>query len=250
VSPLERALVDLGRHLRYPEEDLAPAVVARLRRPEGSRPPLRMAVLAAATVALLVGGLATLSPVVRAAVLRTFLVPGIRILAGQPDSNAPLLRLGRGLDLGEAVTLPEARAGVDFPIRLLSALGTPDRVFLERDVPGGRVWLVYRARGEIPRSHETGVGVLVTQFRAGIDEDFLKKVQAEGGSVLPVQVHGTQGYWIQGAHSLFFIDESGLVVEDRTRVAGNVLVWEANGVTYRIESALGLADTLRLVRSF
>lgn len=251
MSALERELVDLGRHLHYPDEDLAAEVVARLRRPAGVRTrPRRIAGVAAATLALLVGGLAALPPGVRAALLETFVLPGIRIMVGEPEPEAPVRALGRGLDLGEPVGVSEARAEVDFPVRLPSELGSPDRVFLEPAVAGGRVWLVYRAGEGIPRSDETGVGVLVAEFRAGVDEQFLKKVTAEGGSFQPLQVDGNQGYWIEGAHTLYFVDESGVVIEDRTRVAGNVLVWEAGGVTYRIESSLGLGETLRIAHSF
>ena len=51
--------------------------------------------------------------------------------------------------------------------------------------------------------------MLITQFRAGIEEEFLKKVEAEGGSFMPIQVDDNQGYWIRGAHALFFVDGSG-----------------------------------------
>jgi catechol 2,3-dioxygenase-like lactoylglutathione lyase family enzyme len=255
VRPIEEALVELGRHVLYREVDLAPAVVARLEAgPPAKAPrpaaPRRMVVLVAATLSVLVGGLALFSPAVRAAVIRTFFLPGIRILVGQPEPPAPIQRLGQGLELGEAVSLSGAQAEVDFPIRLPRELGRPDRVFLEEFVAGGRVWLVYRAGPDLPEAEETGVGLLVTEFRGGIDQEFLKKVQAEGGSFQPVQVDGNQGYWIEGAHTLFFLDEDGNIIEDRTRVAGNVLVWEEDGVTYRIESALDLGGTLDLAHSF
>jgi hypothetical protein len=257
VSAVEQALVDLGRHVRFPDEaDLAPAVMARLQPTRGeavagrAAAPRRMVVLVAATLAVLVGGLALLSPAVRAALVRSFFLPGIRIIVGEPEPKAPTQTLGRDLELGEPMSLARAQAEVDFPIRLPRALGRPDRVFLEEFVARGRVWLVYRAGPGLPEAEETGVGLLVTEFQAGIDEEFLKKVQFEGGSFQPVQVDGNQGYWIEGAHTLFFIDEDGNFVEDRTRVAGNVLVWEEDGVTYRIESDLGLGESLRVARSF
>lgn len=254
---VEQALVDLGRHVRFPDgADLAPAVLARLEpaRPAGvphrAAAPRRIVVLAAATLAVLVGGLALFSPAVRAALVRSFFLPGIRIIVGEPEPEAPIQTLGRGLELGEPVPFSKAQAEVDFPIRLPRVLGRADRVFLEEFVAGGRVWLVYRTGPGLPEAEETGVGLLVTEFQGGIDEEFLKKVQFEGGSVQPVQVDANRGYWIEGAHTLFFIDEDGNFVEDRTRVAGNVLVWEEDGVTYRIESDLGLGGTLGIAHSF
>jgi hypothetical protein len=212
--------------------------------------PRRMVVLVAATLTVLVGGLALLSPAVRAALVRSFFLPGIRIIVGEAEPEAAIQTLARGLELGEPVSLARAQAVVDFPIRLPRELGRPDRVFLEEFVARGRVWLVYRAGPGLPKAEETGVGLLVTEFQGGIDEEFLKKVQFEGGSFQPVHVDGNRGYWIQGAHTLFFLDEDGNFVEDRTRVAGNVLVWEEDGITYRIESDLGLGDSLRIARSF
>jgi hypothetical protein len=257
VSTVEQALVDLGRHVRFPDQaDLAPAVLARLQPPRPAvvprraAAPRRMVVLVAATLAVLVGGLSLLSPAVRAALVRSFFLPGIRIIVGQPEPEAPIQTLARGLELGEPVSLAEAQAEVDFPIRPPRELGRPDRVFLEEFAARGRVWLVYRAGPGLPQAEETGVGLLVAEFQAGLDEQFLKKVQAEGGSFQPVQVDGNQGYWVEGAHTLFFIDEDGNFVEDRTRVAGNVLMWEEDGVTYRIESDLGLGESLRIARSF
>jgi hypothetical protein len=208
-----------------------------------------MAVLVAATLTLLTG-LAVLSPAVRAALLRIFAIPGIRIEVVDEAPTAPVRTLGEGLHLGQRVSLDEARAVVEFPIRLPADLGTPDQVFLERFIPGGRVWLVYGGRPGLPAAAETGVGLLVTEFRGGLDEFLLKKVTEEGGSVTPVQVDGNQGYFVQGAHTLYVLDESGNPVGDQPRLAGSVLVWEEDGVTYRIESALGFTDSLRVAESF
>ena len=250
MSVLEQALVDLGRHLRYPEApDLAPGVVRQLRAPGPSPARRRMAILAAATLALLVGGLAALSPTVRAALFRVLNLPGVRIEVGAPGPEAPVRTLGDGLALGSRTSLARAQAQAEFPIQVPSSLGPPDRVYLERDRAGGTVWLVYGPRMGLPEAEETGVGLLVTEFRGSVDEEFLKKVTYEGGSVMPVEVDGSRGFWLRGAHTLIFLDERGFPIEDRTRVAGNVLVWEADGVTYRLESDLGLVDTLEIARS-
>jgi hypothetical protein len=247
---LEMALVDLGRHLRYPEaEDMAEGVVDSLRSRARPAPPRRMAVLVAATLAVLVGGLSLLSPAVRAALVRVLLLPGIRIEIGAPEMEAPVRRLGEGLDLGEPATLAEARQKAAFPIRIPAELGPPDRVFVEPSAAGRRVWLVYRARPGLPAAEETGVGLLVAEFRGTVDDPLLKKVEAEGGTVTPVEVEGDRGYFIREAHTLMLLDEFGNPIDDRTRVAGNVLVWVADGVLFRFESDLDLAENLRLAES-
>jgi len=247
---LEMALVDLGRHLRYPEAgDIAEGVVGRLESRVRPAAPRRMVVLVAATLAVLVGGLAFLSPAVRAALFRSFFLPGIRIIVGQPEPQAPIRRLGEGLDLGEPATLAEARQKAAFPIRVPAELGPPDRVFVEPSPAGSRVWLVYRARAGLPAAEETGVGLLVAESRGSVDDPLLKKVEAEGGTVTPVQVEGDRGYFIRDSHTLMLLDEFGNPIDDRTRVAGNVLVWVADGVVYRFESDLDLAGNLRLAES-
>jgi hypothetical protein len=250
VSVLEQALVDLGRHLRYPESDgVVDDVLGRLRareRPELAR---RMTVLVAATLTLLTG-LAVLSPAVRAAFLRIFALPGIRIEVVEEAPPAPVRTLGEGLSLGERVSLDEAEGTVGFLVRLPADLGVPDQVFVERFLPGGRVWLVYRAGPGLPKAAETGVGLLVAEFRGSLDEPLLKKVTDEGGTVTPVRVDGNEGFFVPGAHTVYVLDENGNPVGDEPRLAGNVLVWEVDGVTYRIESALGLTDSLGLAESF
>ena len=164
---------------------------------------------------------------------------------GGPAPEASVRPLGHGLDLGERVDPSQARAAVDFAIRAPRELGPPNLVYLD----GSRIWLVYRARPGLPAAEETGVGLLVTEFRGSVDESLLKKVTMEGGTVTPIQVDGNRGYYVEGAHSLLFLDGSGNVIEERTRVAGNVLVWEEGGVTYRLESALGLGESVAIAGS-
>jgi hypothetical protein len=250
MSLLELALVDLGGHLRYPEaEDMTEGVVGRLESQAKPATPRRMVVLVAATLAVMVGGLALLSPAVRAALVRVLLLPGVRIEIGGPTPEAPVQRLGEGLELGDPTTLAEAREEAGFPVRIPAELGPPDRVFVEPSARGRRVWLVYRARPGLPAAEETGVGLLVAEFQGSVDDLLLKKVEAEGGTVMPVEVEGDRGFFLRDAHALMFLDESGNPVDDRTRVAGNVLVWAAEGVVYRFESDLDLAENLRLAES-
>jgi hypothetical protein len=54
--------------------------------------------------------------------------------------------------------------------------------------------------------------------------------------------------WSEGPHVITTVDESGRRIEE-TRLAGNVLMWESDGVTHRIETAVGLEETLRMAES-
>ncbi len=86
-----------------------------------------------------------------------------------------------------------------------------------------------------------------------VNEPFiLKKLAASGTRVEMVSVEGARGFYLGGSpHLVLLLDESGNVIEESVRLARNVLVWEANGVAYRLEGdftrdeALALAGSLR-----
>lgn len=59
------------------------------------------------------------------------------------------------------------------------------------------------------------------------------------------------GYWIDGEPHLFFSyrDERGQLRQDRSRLAGNVLLWERGDLTLRIEGNLTKVEALRIAES-
>ena len=60
-------------------------------------------------------------------------------------------------------------------------------------------------------------------------------------------MNGANGYWLSGAeHTFVYLDRTGEYQQDRARLAANTLLWERDGMTYRLESALDRADALRL----
>jgi PAS domain-containing protein len=151
------------------------------------------------------------------------------------------------------MSLPEVQRHVSFRILLpsLPGLGAPDAVYLAR-LQGGmqRVSLAYGPRSGIPRAASTGVGLLLTEIRAGTDAGLLEKVAFQGTRVEPVTVDGEPGWWLHGRpHEVYYINEHGLIVPDTVRLAGNVLLWLHGNVTLRIESALEKREALRIARS-
>jgi hypothetical protein len=265
---LERALRELGRSARFPEErDLAGPVGARLRAEGPSRlgvvrMPVRLrpartlrraAVLAAALLVLAAG----------VAVAGRLGLPGVRVIfsktpptiaptltptptQGSPTPSAP----GSALGLGERVSLGGARGSVSFPVRVPAAgLGAPDEVYRSFDVLGGRVSLVYAARQGFPEATD-GVGLLVTEFRGQAERDLLVKVAGPGTRVQHVRVHGYPGLWISGApHEIYYLGPGGEIERDTVRLSGNVLVWQEGGVILRLEGASSLTKALRVADS-
>jgi hypothetical protein len=252
VGALERALVELGQHLAYPEAgDLAPAVAERIRGvrplapPRGAPRTRRAVVLVAAVLTLLVGGALVASPGLRAALLRFFGLPGVRIEVSESPPAA-----GQGLDLGERVSLAEAGARVAFPLAVPAALGEPDEVYVDTPPADGLVSMVWRARPDLPRATETGVGAVLTQFPARPNERVIvKKLGGERVQVVPLLVDGATGYWVPGPHAVSLVTEEGTFVEDRARTAGNTLLWSRGGITYRLETALGMERALAIART-
>jgi hypothetical protein len=267
---LDRALADLAASLEFPPTpDLAAAVTARLDQdPVAERPApgargrrwlaglagwRRLAVAGLAVVLLAVAVLAA-SPGTREAVARRLGLRGIGVeLGGPPPSTATTTPGGRlDLGLGERVTLEEARRRVGFPILVpqTGGLERPDAVFVSETVPpGGRVDLVWRARPGLPASAFTDAGLLITEFQGEPTPEFIKKV-AVAGQVEFVEVGGEPAYWFSGEpHFFTYRDRAGAFREERTRLAGNTLIWQRGELTLRLEGELSKEEALRIAES-
>lgn len=244
MNGLERELQALGRELAVPAApDLVSTVLARIDLQPTARPQRRRWVLAVAVVLIAVLAATLAIPDARSALFRVLHIGGERIeLVDELPEVAPD-PAGLNLEsaLGQRVTLAEARQEAGFDIRELDT--APDRVYLDAR---GTVWFLYGT----PQS----VRLLIAQTpRLGVDDDLiLKKLAAPGTRIEEVSVDGLPGIYLSGAaHLLLLLDEFGNVVEESVRLAENVLVWEANGVAYRLEGdftsdeALALAESLR-----
>jgi hypothetical protein len=245
VDRLEQELRELGRELSFPPApDVAGRVAERLRaeserRGWPARPRRRLVLALAALVVAVAVALAV--PPVRAALWDLIGIGGVEI---RRVETLPQVKPSTDLDLGREVTLAEARRGADFPIKVpdVKDWGEPDKVFLARTIPGGRVSLLYGT--------EDDVRLLVTEFRGTIEPDIVKKALGGATRVNGAVVNGAQGYWISGAkHAVMFRDANGAFRDDRYRLAGNVLLWVAGGVTYRIEGAADQATALEIAES-
>jgi hypothetical protein len=265
---LDRALADLAASLEFPPTpDLAAAVTARLDQAPGREPAparrvrlagwltgwRRLAVAGLAAV-LLAAAVLVASPGTREAVARRLGLRGVSVeIGGTPPPTVTTVPGGRlDLGLGDRVTLDEARRRVRFPVLVPGAggLGPPDAVFVEAAVPaGGRVDLVWRARPGLPASPFTDAGLLVTQFRGQPTPDFIKKVTGMG-LVEDVTVGGEPGYWFSGEpHFFTYTDANGLLRDERTRLAGNTLIWQRGELTLRLEGEVSQAEAIRIAES-
>ena len=224
-SSVESALRELAPTIAYPPTpDLATSVRAALTDREALRPPrfrwrlFRRSSLAAVVALVLLAG---------AALAVGFGLRGLSIVfVDTPPPGA-----SEELRLGEPVTLAEAQAEAPFRI-LLPTMSKPDEVYADSRSGIHQVTLVYRS----PAGDE--VDLLVTQFLARPELDAAVKQVGPGTSVEAVIVGDQEGFWIAGEpHVLTHVDPRGSVIEDRIRLVGDVLVWQAGDLTLRLEGA-------------
>jgi hypothetical protein len=251
MSELERSLVEVGGRIEWPEvADLTRSVRAAIGEDSPRRfTPARALAYAAILAALVVAASLVSFPGVRTAVADFLGIGGVRI---DTEGSAPTP--AAELDLGEQMSLAAARDAVAFDVRLPASLGPPDSVWLDTGVSGGQVALAYESSSDLPAAPGTDLGALVTQFPdAEVAETALKKVTGSqpGTTFEPVTVEGAQGFWISGEpHVIAYLESDGDIRSETVRLAGNVLLWEAGGVTYRIESTLSRAEAIAIAESF
>lgn len=255
---LEAALTDLGERLAYPRPTrLAAAVRARLNEPRPRRwwdavvsPRFAFAPAVATLLLILVVSLAAV-PDVRAAADQFLHLRGIDIFRTSATPSAPVASPLVPFP-GQRVSLEEARSRAPFLRAPADArLGAPDQVYVDQTQAGDRVTLVYVSRPEIPVSREAGVSAVVVAFRGRIDESLFAKVAIAGTRVEEVTVSGGRGYWLEGTpHQFFYLDSAGNPSPETLRLAGNTLLWEQSGVTFRLEAQLARDDALRIATTF
>ncbi|HSO01673.1 MAG TPA: hypothetical protein VLS46_04045, partial [Gaiellaceae bacterium] len=140
------------------------------------------------------------------------------------------------LDFGEQVSRAEAERRVGFA---LLDLGEPDSVHV-RD---GRIASLVYGDPERPR-------LVLSQLRGGIYEGFVKKTGGSGTTVEEVTVGGEPGLFVSGdEHFVMFRDENGQIADERTYLAGTVLLWNRGDLLLRLEGDLTRDEALELAES-
>ena len=211
--------------------------------------------LLALALALLAGGALAVSPEARATVARWFSpFHGIVIIFNPPLPTPTPTPVGASLHLGQRLSLHAAQMRVTYHIGVPTSAGlrSPDEVYLGGQAPGGMVSVVYRARAGLPRAPGTGVGLLLTEFRGDLrlTSIIFAKGLEPGTHLERIVINGTTGYWITGKPHLFwYTGADGSVRQESVRLAGNVLLWERNGLVLRLEAALPQAMALRIAAS-
>jgi hypothetical protein len=227
MNELERRLHELGGEIVYPATpafELELTARPRLRRP---------LVLALAILVAALAGVLALSPGARSAFLEIFRIRGATV---ERVDTLPDVRAQR-LDFGERVSreTAERRAGFE-----LLDLGTePDGIFIR---PDGLASVVY---GDPARPR-----LVLSQARGSIYEGLIKKTGGLGITIEEVTVDGEPGLFVDGPeHFVMFRNEHGSISDERTYLAGTVLLWNRGDLLLRLEGDLTKAEAVRLAES-
>jgi hypothetical protein len=237
---LEAALRDLGTRLDVPEPpDLTTAVLSRLdERPRARWRPVHRVIAAAVAAAIALATAMVVSPAVRAAVYDLLRIGGVEIHENEPAPVSPVPSVDPPLPGEHDVSLDEAREAADFPLLLPKDLGPPATVRLIDDAR-----VVSMAFGS---AHGQ---IRVDQFDGGLDPMFAKFAMAD--DVHHITLSGKPAYWVEKPHIVIYTDRDGNLRQESARLAGSTLIWEKNGITYRVEGtlterqAIAIAESLR-----
>ena len=253
---LERTLSDIGTRLDGPKRDMWPAVRARIAerraRPWWSRLGLDRQTFApvVATLAVLLVAAFVLTPGVVDALEHLLNIPGVQIFriattpTPMPTTTATVAFPGQ-----RAASVAEASRLAGFQVREPGALGAADEIYVE--LAPVRVTLVYRARQGLPATALSGVSALIVEFQGSLDAPILGKALGPGTTLEAVPLAGgTAAYWLAGQpHQFFYRDSTGNIQPDTLRLAGNTLLWDAGGITYRLEAQVTREEAVRIASS-
>ncbi len=245
---LEAALARIGEEVDFPPTPSLHRAV-RLDIESGAKPApparlwLRPALVGAAALLVAFGLTLTLFPRARDAVADFIGLGGVRIDFGDraPSVVPGELNLGGAIDL----TAAEERVGFDVKVPTAPHLGLYT-VHVTEPPKGGMVSLFFGDQYPGRRPPD----LLITQFRASLKGGFFKKLVFEGAATTHVEVRDHDGYWVRGAHFFYYFDGTAPAPrKEDVRLAANVLLWEEDGITYRIEADIPLREALRIAGS-
>lgn len=223
----------MAREFEFPPTpDIAGAVHDRIAAPRRGMAWQRALTVAAA--GLLVALIAVLAvPDWRARALDWLQIGAVRLVDETETPAATVTPLESVLVLPGRTTLENAQAAVDFPIRLPARLPAPDAVSVQHS-PYPLVVLVWLEADAPPLSvHQIDTRNVV--------------IKGYTGAIERVEVNGAEGVWLSGPHNLDILPGDNTLI--RRYVESHVLLWEEDGITYRIEGDLALDEAVAVAES-
>jgi hypothetical protein len=252
----ETQLRSLASGMDYPPTpDIAGSVRARLH---ASTPPrlLNRSLPRSLVVTLVLIASLMLIPPVRAAVIEFIQIGIVRIFRSDPapapqeipgtmmpvtatpgptlPALIPLLE-----EIAGETTLGDAQRMVEYPILLPAypaELGEPDRVFVQ-DAEGFMTILVWIDPQQTDR----------VRMSLHIIPEGSWAIEKVSPTILrETEVNGQRAVWAVGPYPIRLFNGD---LQFRRMIDGQVLIWEGDGITYRLETDLPLEEALRVAES-
>ena len=235
MRELELRLASLADAIDYPATpDLAGPVERALEPRRRPRLRLRSLAVALAVVLAVAAGVLALSPGARSAFLELFRLQGATVTRLESLPQVELV----APDLGERVSREEAERRLGLELLVPQSWGQPDAIHV-RD---GRVASVVYGPAERPR-------LVLSQLDGAVWDGFLKKAAGPGTRIEEVTVGGERGLFVSGDEHYVMYLSGGRVRDERTSLAGNVLLWNRGRLLLRLEADVSRDEALALAES-
>ena len=242
---LGRALSAMSEDVAFPRTPpIAPAVVTRLReeREANIRPPFPSLALWSRrrALVLVIVGIAAVLALAFAARL-TLGAAEIRLRPPETTPSGPPLG---PTGLGSPLPVSQIDDAVRFDVGV-PAGPAPDEAYLFRtNSVRPAALLAWEAGDDETALPGTPWRMMLIQVR-GDERTLVKDVGVPEDSLM-VGVDGRDAFWIDSPHELIVLTDEGA---ETFLIRANVLIWAEDGVTYRLESRLGLTEAIALAET-
>ena len=236
----------VARSFAYPPTpDIASVAVDFVRRHQTSRPhhppslrisrilphsDMTLRYVAAGIIVLVAVVFAV--PDIRAGVLEFLRIGSVHFLSD--DTLATHTPPPPLLPLGAETTLEDASSRVEYPLHLPVQLGPPDHVFLQES-PSPIVVMVWSN----PFAGAPSISLYMMDSRTVV----MKYIHDNPATVT---IDGHTGVWLDDQHTLEIVMPGSTPTYE---VKGNVLIWDAGSITYRLDGVPTLQDAIAIAES-
>ncbi len=229
-SELEQKLRHVAQQMEYPP---TPTIEIMLYNPQ-RRTNYRFAWQLALLIVVIAASLLMWEPA-RAKVEEWLGLSSVEIVP--PDQAPPAnIELIEAVTLSKQSTLAEAQANTRFALKYPTELGLPDEVYLQTEPFQAGVIMVWR---------DTDNAIEYAFYQLPNSLGFYKGAEA----VVVTEVDDSRiALWLNAPHT-FWADSQQELVQQAYLIEQPVLIWEANGILYRLESNLNLEEAIAIANS-
>lgn len=179
------------------------------------------------------------------------------VTAAPPATETVAATFPAAPSFGPAFTVDAAAARVGVLVPGSVLLGESVGVHVLMPPADGQIVVVYPPSALLPESPVPGVGALLSAWPATLIEGMFVKGLGPGTSLETVTIRPalagdspTEAFFLSGEpHTYAFETPAGGFQIDTLRLATNTLLWEVDGVAYRLEADISLADAIRIAES-